>query len=254
KPTSELKTIPLVWPFVVWGLDTVGPFKTGQGGYTHLLVAVDKFTKWIEGKPIKKLDASTAVKFIRDIISRFGVPHSIITDNGTNFDSDRFKGFCASQGIRVDFASVAHPQSNGQAERANGLILQGLKPRLLREVGHVAGAWVTELPSVLWGLRTTPNRSTGRSPFFLVYGAEAVLPSDLLHNAPRVELFSKAEAEQARQDGVDLLEEEREMALTRSTIYQQDLRHFHARHVRSRTFQEGDLVLRVDQQRPHKLA
>jgi len=217
-------------------------------------VAVDKFTKWIEAKPIKKLDALTAIKFVRDIISRFGVPHSIITDNGTNFDSDRFKSFCTGQGIRVDFASVAHPQTNGQAERANGLILQGLKPRLLREVGHAAGAWVTELPSVLWGLRTTPNRSTGRSPFFLVYGAEAVLPSDLLHNAPRVELFSEAEAEQARQDGVDLLEEEREMALTRSTIYQQDLRRFHARHVRSRTFQAGDLVLRVDQQRPHKLA
>ena len=129
-----------------------------------------------------------------------------------------------------------------------------MKPRLLREVGHAASAWVTELPSVLWGLRTTPNRSTGRSPFFLVYGAEAVLPSDLLHNAPRVELFSEAEAEQARQDGVDLLEEEREMALTRSTIYQQDLQRFHARHIRSRTFQAGDLVLRVDQQRPHKLA
>ena len=136
----------------------------------------------------------------------------------------------------------------------SGLILQGLKPRLLREVGHAAGAWVTELPSVLWGLRTTPNKSTRRSPFFLVYGTEAVLLSDLLHNAPRVELFSEAEAGQARQDGVDLLEEEREMALTRSTIYQQDLRRFHARRVRSRTFQASDLVLRVDQQRPHKLA
>ena len=72
---------------------------------------------------------------------------------------------------------------------------------------------MTQLLSVLWGLRTAPKRSTNRTPFFLVYGAEAVLPSDLLHNAPRVELFSKAEAEQARKDGVDLLEEEREMAL-----------------------------------------
>ena len=61
------------------------------------------------------------------------------------------------------------------------------------------------------------------------------------------------EAEQARQDVVDLLEEEREMALIRSTIYQQDLRRFHTRNVRGRAFQEGDLVLRVDQQRPHKL-
>ena len=88
----------------------------------------------------------------------------------------------------------------------------------------------------------------------MVYGAEAVLPSDLLHNARRVELLSEAEAEQARQDAVDLLEEEREMSLIRSTIYQQDLRRFHARNVRGRAFQEGDLVLRVVQQRPHKLA
>ena len=124
----------------------------------------------------------------------------------------------------------------------------------MRDLKHAAGAWVDELPSVLSGLRTTPNRSTGRTPFFLVYGAEAVLPSDLLHNAPRVELFLEAKAEQARQDVVDLLEEEREMALIRSTIYQQDLLRFHARYMRGRAFQEGDLVLRVDQQRPHKLA
>ena len=103
-------------------------------------------------------------------------------------------------------------------------------------------------------MRTTPNRSTRRTPFFLVYGAEAGPPSDLLDNAPRVELYYEDEAEQARQDAVDLLEEEREMSMIRSTIYQQDLRRFHARNVKSRAFQEGDLVLRVDQQKPHKLA
>ena len=124
----------------------------------------------------------------------------------------------------------------------------------MRDLKHAAGAWVDELPSVLWGLRTTPIRSTGRTPFFLVYGTEAVLPSDLLHNVPRVELFSKAEAEQAHQDAVHLLEEEREMALIQLTIYQQDLRRFHARNMKGRAFQEGDLVLRVDQQKPHKHA
>ena len=157
KPASALKTIPLVWPFAVWGLDMVGPFKTGRSGFTHLLVAVDKFTKWIEAKPIKSLDSSTAITFIREPTFRYGVIHSIIIDNGSNFGYDEFRAFCASQGTWVDYASVAHPQSNGQAERANGLILQGLKPRLMRDLKHAAGAWVTELPSVLWGLRTTPN-------------------------------------------------------------------------------------------------
>ncbi|XP_073355650.1 uncharacterized protein [Aegilops tauschii subsp. strangulata] len=124
----------------------------------------------------------------------------------------------------------------------------------MRDLKHAAGAWLTELPSILWGLRTTPNRSTERTPFLMVYGAEVVMPSDLLHNTPRVELFSEAEAEQGRQDAVDLLEEEREMALNRSTIYQQDLRRFHARNVIGQAFQEGDLVLRVHQKRPDKLA
>ena len=64
----------------------------------------------------------------------------------------------------------------------------------MRDLKHAAGAWVDELPSVLWGLRTTPNRPSGRSPFFLVYGAKAVPPSDLLHNAPQVELFPEEEA------------------------------------------------------------
>ena len=54
----------------------------------------------------------------------------------------------------------------------------------MRDLKHAAGAWVTELPSVLWGLRTTPNWSTDRTPFFMVYGAEVVVLSDLLHNAP----------------------------------------------------------------------
>ena len=98
KPASALKTIPIIWPFAVWGLDMVGPPRTGRSGFTHVLVAVDKFTKWIEAKPIKNLDAGTATSFIRELIFRYVVPHSIITDNGSNFDSDKFKAFCTSQG------------------------------------------------------------------------------------------------------------------------------------------------------------
>ena len=95
---------------------------------THLLVAVDKFTKWIEARPIKKLDRPTAVQFIKDIAVRYGMPNSIITDNGTNFAKGALEKYCSVSGIRLDLASVAHPQSNGQVDRANGLILSGVKP------------------------------------------------------------------------------------------------------------------------------
>ena len=87
----------------------VGTLRTDRSGLTHLLVAVDKFTKWIEVKQIKNLNSATAVSFIKELTFRYGVPHSIITDNGSNFDSDEFRAFCASQGTWVDYASVAHP-------------------------------------------------------------------------------------------------------------------------------------------------
>jgi hypothetical protein len=110
---------------------------------------------------------------------RYGVPHSIITDNGTNFTKGVFAEFCGQKGIRLVLASVAHPQSNGQVEKANGLILAGIKPRLVKPLECSAGCWLEELPLVLWSLRTTPNRSVGFTPFFLVYGAEALLPTDI---------------------------------------------------------------------------
>ena len=64
-------------------MDLVGPFKKAPGGFTHLLVAVDKFTKWIEARPIKRIGSEEAVDFVVNIIHRFGVPNSIIIDNGT---------------------------------------------------------------------------------------------------------------------------------------------------------------------------
>ena len=186
-PATALKTIPLAWPFAQWGLDMVGPLKkSSPGGHTHLLVAVDKFTTWIEAVPITSSTASSAVNFIRSIIFRFGVPHSIITDNGTNFTAEEFKDFCSEQGIKLNYASVSHPQSNGQVEKSNGLVCKGIKKRLRVPLKRAAGAWVEELPSVLWSLRTTPNRSTQYTPFFMVYGAEAVMPCDIKFDAPRV--------------------------------------------------------------------
>ena len=75
---QELQTVPITWPFVVWGLNMVGPLKKGLGGFTHLLVEVDKFTKWIEAKPITNIRSKEAIKFFLDIIYRFGVPNYII--------------------------------------------------------------------------------------------------------------------------------------------------------------------------------
>ncbi|XP_025813073.1 uncharacterized protein K02A2.6-like [Panicum hallii] len=144
----------------------VGPLRKAPGSFTHLLIVVDKFTKWIEAKPITKTNSQEAIKFFLDIVYQFGVPNTIITDNGTNFTCKNFLEFANGYGIRIDWASVGHPRTNRQVERANGMVLQGLKPRIFDQLKKFAGRWVEELPAILWSLGTTPNRSTGFTPFF----------------------------------------------------------------------------------------
>ena len=82
---------------------------------------------------------------------------------------------------------------------------------------RAAGAWVDELPSVLWSLQTTPNKSTKYTPFFMVYGADAVLPAEVRHNAPRVAAYNEEDSNKALEDAVDLLDEARDTALARSS-------------------------------------
>lgn len=100
------------------GLDLVGSMKKSLGDYTHLLVTVDEFTKWIEARPIATIGIEEAVKFFLDIIHRFGVPNSIITDKTRSLLGDDYN-------IQVDWVALIHPQSNGQVERANGMVLRG---------------------------------------------------------------------------------------------------------------------------------
>ena len=89
-------------------------------------------TKWIEANPVKTAESGLVIDFISGVVHCYGVPHSIITDNGTNFSADEVKLWCKNMGIKLDYASVYHPQTNGQVECANGLIMSGIKPRLVR--------------------------------------------------------------------------------------------------------------------------
>jgi hypothetical protein len=218
-----------------------------------MLVAVDKFTKWVEAAPVTTQDSTAAINFIKSIVFRFGVPHSIITDNGTNFTSKDFKSYCESMGIKLKFASVAHPKTNGQVKKSNGLICNGIKKRLLAPLKKAKHTWVDELPSVLWSLRTITNAATQETPFFLVHGAEAVLPVEITQEAPRIVAYDETTAIEALQDGVDALDEARDIALARATQYQKNLQNYHSSRVRPLSFVVGDLVLRLKQDGHGKL-
>jgi hypothetical protein len=168
----------------MWGLDAVGPFRTAPGGYKHVLVAVDKFTKWIEVRPIAKVTSEEAVKFIGDIKHCFHQLGRIITDLSKAFTNSVFWDFCQDNLIDVYNSSVAHPWCNDQVKRANGMVLQALKDRIYDDTSNYATRWLAELPHVIWGLRTQVSSATGFSPFSLVYGSEAILPTDVTFRAP----------------------------------------------------------------------
>jgi hypothetical protein len=92
--------------------------KSWPGGHVYMLAAVNKFTKWVEAAPVTTQDSKAAINFIKSIVFCFGVPHNIITDNGTNFTSKEFKDYWEGLGIKLKFASVAHPKANGQVKKS----------------------------------------------------------------------------------------------------------------------------------------
>jgi transposase InsO family protein len=95
-------------------------------------VAVDKLSKRIEARPIVNVRSEEAISFFTDIIYHFGIPNTIITDNGTQFTGKKFLNFCDDDNIHVHWSTVAHPKRNGQVERANDMIFQGLKQHIFK--------------------------------------------------------------------------------------------------------------------------
>ncbi|XP_065616186.1 uncharacterized protein LOC136061806 [Quercus suber] len=175
----------------------------------------DYFTKWAEEEALANICDTDVKKFIwRNIVTMFGVPNSLISDNELQIDSKAFRAFCSDLNIKNKYSTPAYLQSNGQVEATNKAILNGLKKRL----DSAKGRWAEELPNVLWAYRITSQKSTGETPFSLAYGAEVVIPAKL--------------------------EEHQEAATIRLVEYQQKLARRYNRGVRTRKFGIGDLVLR----------
>ena len=158
--------------------------------------------------------------------------------------------------IDVYYSSVAHPRCNGQVKHANGMVLQAIKDRIFDDANNYATHWLAEFPHVIWGLHTQVNSIRGFSPFFLVYRSEAILPTDIVFGAPRIQHYDKGEAEQTHRVDLDSLEEHRVAALMRHARHEQQLHRYHDRNIKERTFNVGDLVLRRIQKTDgmHKLS
>ncbi|XP_016164312.1 uncharacterized protein LOC107606810 [Arachis ipaensis] len=202
----------------------------------YLIVAIDYYTKWVKAEPLASISSTNCRKFIwRQVIARFEVPEVVISYNGTQFADKKFGEFLAGLGIRQKFSSVEHPQTNGQVEAVNKVILQGLKKRLDQK----KGAWVDELASVLWSYHTTQQSSTGETPFQLTYGVDAIIPVEIREPSPRLLLGGIEEAVEK-----DLVDEAKEMAHLSETALKQRIALRYNAKVLKREFEQSNLVLR----------
>eukprot|EP00253_Pinus_taeda_P033421 PITA_33421 len=178
---QQLKSLPLKpihakGHFQKWGLDFIGeinPHSSGQ--HRWILVATDYFTKWIEAIPTRKADHNVVKKFLTEnIFTRFGCPLNLVTDNATTFREKEFVEMCNSMGFKLVHSTSYYPQGNGLAESSNKSLI-----RIKKLLEDNKKNWDSKLKYALWADRVTIKRSTGNSPFKLVYDTQAVFPIQL---------------------------------------------------------------------------
>nr|KYP74527.1 Transposon Ty3-I Gag-Pol polyprotein [Cajanus cajan] len=242
QPPEALHHMMAAWPFSQWGMDILGPFPPAKGQLKFLLVAIDYFTKWIEARPLAKITTENVRKFTwKNIVCRFGIPHTIVTDNGRQFIAEEFEVFLQELGIKHLPTSVEHPQTNGQAEAANKVILRELKKRL----GNAKGEWPDMLPGILWAYHCTPQSTTQETPYRLTYGADAMIPVEVGQTSHRRQVFNNEQNNHELATDLDLLDELRDEAQIHAEACKlRAARRYNSR-VKPRSFREGDLVWRL---------
>ncbi|CAL2260015.1 unnamed protein product [Prunus armeniaca] len=240
-PAEPLTAMVSPWPFAQWGLDLIGPMPEGKGQVKYAVVAVDYFTKWVEAEALATITAARIETFVwQNIVCRFGIPNTIVTDNGRQFDNAKFKQFCSNLKIKLCFASPAHPQSNGQVEAVNKIIKKTLKTKL----DKAKGCWPELLPEVLWSYRTTFRTSTGETPFSLSFGTEAVAPVEIGQPTYRTSTYEVEANDEQLALNLDFIDELRDQSNMRNVAYKQRIAKYYDSRVKARAFKLGDWVMR----------
>ena len=232
-------------PFAKWGLDFIGPIKpkAQSTGCEYILVATDYFTKWAEAKALRNNTAAEVAKFLyENIMTRFGCPVELVSDQGTHFLNQVMEELTTKHMIIHKKSSTYHPQCNGQAESTNKILVKTLKKII---EGHKKD-WDRKLNSALWAYRTSYKVTTGMTPFRMAYGLEAVVPMEFMVPSLRMAMQEKLPMEKAREERIQELlnlEEDRQQSILVTEAVQKRRKAWADRHGKQKVFTKGDHVL-----------
>ncbi|XP_059295607.1 uncharacterized protein LOC132048945 [Lycium ferocissimum] len=204
-------------------MDFIGPIEPAtSNGHRFILVAIDYFTKWLDETSHKLVTKKVVADFVRNhILCRFGIPESIITDNGANLNSHLMKDIYEQFKITHQNSTAYRPQMNGAVEAAN----KNFK-RILRKMTDNYKGWHEQFLYALLGYRTMARTSTGATPYLLVYELD------------------NAEWVRARYEQLDLIDEKRMVSVCHGQLYRQSMARSFNKRVRTRLFQIGQMVLK----------
>jgi hypothetical protein len=249
-----LQPVTVSRPFEQWGLDIIGEITPSSSKlHKYILTATDYFTRWVEAIPLTHVNEKVVIQFIeQQLITRFGVPSVLVFDNAAYFSSTLLTEFSLDKGIMIKYSANYYPQGNGVAESTNKNLVRILK----KTVTDNQRNWHNQLHNALWDDRVMPKEAVGNSPYFLVYGQEAILPNGLYLPSLQLAQDSNEEPSSAMQQRIDtllMLEEQREKARSKFLAHQQIVKRWFDKHkAKEKNFEVGDLVLKWDKENEPK--
>jgi hypothetical protein len=246
KKNNPLRSITVSEPFELIGMDLVGPLPETSRGNKYIIVMTEYLTKWVEAKAIPNKRAETIAEFLYDnIITRFGTPKRMLTDQGTEFLNETITALQKVMNIKGIHSSPYHPQTNGQTERMNKTLCEILA-KLSQDNKKEWDRWIG---SALYAFRTKEHTVTKFTPAFLLYGFQMKTPLEL-EMLPNTEKPERTAQDHANLIG-ERLRDVRELAKMNKEKSHERQKKYYDKHVKQTQFKIGDKVLLYDSATQH---